>query len=94
MKQSSSQIAPPQDGVHFVDILPEAPPGSVMLVHTLNDKLIAGVWVHPDHGGTPQQPFPEVVRAAWEFWNARHEATSSDVAFEANRPAPRLLELL
>jgi hypothetical protein len=92
----SSQIAAPAEGVHFVDprMLPGPKEGDVCVVQVLNGKVIAGVWVDPEHGGTAANPSPELVEGAWVFWNRRHEATCCDAAFEASRPAPRLLELL
>ena len=77
-----------------MDILPEPPKDAVVLVHRLNGAIIAGVWVHPDHGGTPSKPFPELVRGAWEFWNSRYEATIGSSGVSPSRPVPRVLELL
>jgi hypothetical protein len=89
MKQFS-QIAVPQDGVHFVDILPEPKPGSVLIMFQLHGETIGGAWVSPQHGGTIDKPFPEVVEGSWVFWERRLEAT----CVAAERPAPRSLELL
>lgn len=93
MKQSS-QIAAPEDGVHFVDIMPEPPKDAVMIVHRINGKDIAAVWVAREHGGTPAQPFPELVEGAWVFWHRRFEAVNGSSDASPDRPRPRTLELL
>jgi hypothetical protein len=88
--KQSSQIAPPQDGVHFTDILPDAPPDATCLLHILDGKPIAGVWVVKEHAAAP-----ELLEGAWVWWDCRHDATSRpDPAAAPDRPRPRLLELL
>jgi hypothetical protein len=89
----SSPLAASDDGVHFVDVLPDPPEGAVLLIHRLNGKDIAGIWVHPDHGGTPDKPFPELVEGCWAWFQRRQEVTSPAPASD-DRPRPRLLELL
>jgi hypothetical protein len=87
--------APIEDGVHFVDVLPEPPKGSVLAVHRINGQIVAGFFVSPEHGGTREQPFPEVIEGAWEFYHRRCEAIYPRAAADTSaRPGPRRFEVL